>query len=205
MVRSLGILGGSFNPVHVGHLAAARGARRALRLERVLFVPSGRPPHKNAEDLADARHRVAMLRLALEGEEGFELCEIEVRRRAVSYTVDTVRTLRERFGGDCRIVFLIGADTVGELATWREIGALLDLCEITPVVRPGADLAAARERLAAAVGPERAEAVCGRLIRIPPVAVSSTEIRARRARGESIAGLVPEAVRAYIERHGLYR
>lgn len=203
--RSLGVFGGAFNPVHNGHLAVAEAALREPAIERVLFVPSGRPPHKPGRQLAPAADRLAMLRLVLHDTPACEVSEIEVRRKGTSYTIDTVNALRHRVGEAVRIAFLIGADTIGELCTWHRIEELVARCDFVPFPRPGVDLDAARRRLADCLGRERADAVCDRLIDMEPVAVSSTDIRARAAAGRSLRGRVPDPVADYIAAHGLYR
>ena len=136
-MKKLGILGGSFNPVHLGHLVLAETAREALGLERVIFIPAKLPPHKRAAALADGADRLAMVRLAVAGNPALAVSDIELRRPGVSYTVDTVRALREKLGAGTQIYFLIGMDTVAELAAWREVARLARLCKFVPLSRPG--------------------------------------------------------------------
>ena len=201
----LGILGGSFNPVHVGHLRIAQFALDALQLDRVLLVPAGRPPHKDPRELAAVEHRLAMLRLAVADAPRLEVSEVEVHRPGVCYTIDTIDALRAQVGEGCELFFLIGADTIAELPTWHRVRDLAARCRIVPFARAEVGISEARARLAKSVGDEAADAICDRLVRMEPVAVSSTDIRTRVAAGRSIRGLVPDAVAAYIAAEGLYR
>ncbi len=176
-MKKLGILGGSFNPIHLGHLVLAETAREALGLDRVIFIPAKLPPHKRAAPLAAGADRLAMVRLAVAGNPAFSASDIELRRPGVSYTVDTVRALREKLGAGAQIYFLIGMDTVAELTAWREVARLARLCEFVPLSRPGHanPNAAALER---AVGRRAARAILKRarrhaadrdlLVRNPP-------------------------------------
>lgn len=205
MQRNIGVLGGSFNPVHVGHLMMAQGAVDALNLEKVLFVPAGHPPHKDLATLADATHRLRMLRLAIEGNSRFEASEIELRRQGPSYTIDTMRHLRQEYGEGCGLYFIIGADSIQELPLWKDVATLVLLCKIVPLSRPGERSGDEIQHLAQAVGEQNARELLGRLLRIPLVDVSSSDIRRRIAAGLSIRYLVPEPVRLYIEENHLYR
>ena len=136
-MKKLGILGGSFNPIHLGHLVLAETAREALGLERVIFIPAKLPPHKRAAALADGADRLAMVRLAVAGNPALAASDIELRRPGVSYSVDTVRALRQKLGAGTEIYFLIGMDTVAELTAWREVARLARLCKFVPLSRPG--------------------------------------------------------------------
>ena len=202
-VKKLGILGGSFNPIHLGHLVLAEAAREALGLDRVIFIPAKLPPHKRAASLAGGADRLAMVRLAVAGNPAFAVSDIELRRPGVSYSVDTVRALREKLGAGTAIYFLIGMDTVAELATWREIARLARLCKFVPLSRPGHSSpdAAALER---ALGKVPARAVLKRALDMPLIGISSSEIRRRVAEGRTIRYRVPDAVAAYIRRKRLY-
>ena len=199
----IGILGGSFNPVHVGHLTVAEGAREALGLEKVLFVPANVPPHKDAVELAPPADRLKMVRIAVEDNPHFEASDIELQRPAPSYTMDTVKILHERLEDGAEITFIIGADSVAELPAWHRIGELARICTIVPVARPGVSLEDV-PALAKSIGEGEALALSSRLIHIPLVDVSSTEIRERVRAGRSIRYLVPEGVRAHILARRLY-
>ncbi len=189
----IGLLGGTFNPVHRAHLALARAAMKRFRLDRVLFIPCARPPHKRVRRLAPARHRVAMLRAAIRGRPGFGISDVEIKRGGVSYSIDTLRALRRRHPG-AEFCFLIGADMARELPAWKDIHALGGLCRFAVSARPGVAMPR-RWPAGVRVAPFRARTG----------AVSSSDIRERISRGLSIRGLVPPAVEKYIRSRKLYR
>ena len=202
MNASIGILGGSFNPIHVGHLILAQDAAEKFELDRVYFVPSANPPHKPAETLAPAEHRAAMIEAAIEGDARLALSRCELEREGVSYTIDTVRDFAAHFPG-AALRFIIGADTLPELKSWRAIRELLTLCEFVTLARPGFRPESLGD---AQIGlpppwPERLRAriACGHVVE-----VSSTDIRMRLAEGLSIRYLVPSPVEMYICEHRLY-
>ena len=199
--RKIGILGGTFNPIHIGHLIIAQDAMVQLGLDRVKFIPTATPPHKRYEGNATAAQRLAMVRLAVRGNPQFEVDDIEIRRGGASYTVDTLAELRRR-NPRAALYFIIGADSLRELHRWREVGRLVRLCAFVTVARPGFVArpvvdprldAAERRRL-------RQHALRGHACEI-----ASRDIRDRVAGGEPIRYLVPDAVLHYIERHQLYR
>lgn len=200
----IGLLGGSFNPIHEGHLAIARAARQALGLDRVVLVPAARPPHKvKDQDLAPAEDRLAMTRLAAGGEAGLEVSGIELEREGPSYSIDTVRAFATREPG-AEIYFLIGSDTLPELRTWKDSKALVALARFAVVARPGRDLERDLARFEADFGTEAGRGVRERVVPMQPAAVSATDVRARASRGERLAGLVPAAVEKHIHERGLY-
>lgn len=190
----LGVFGGTFDPPHLGHLVAASDACQALGIERMLWVPSAVPPHKRDTVHASAAHRLAMVRAAVAGDPRFQADDLELRREGPSYTVDTLRALREREPG-AELCFVTGADNLAEIPGWREPEEILRLARLAVVTRRGDGHAPA-----AAAGMAPADVVA-----VTRVDVSATEIRRRVAAGETIRYLVPDAVRAYIEREGLYR
>lgn len=205
MQRKIGVLGGSFNPVHIGHLLMAEGAVEALGLEKVLFIPARQPPHKDPTQLAPAADRTRMLRRAIKGNEKFELSRIELQRKGPSYTIDTIRRLRRELGAGAALYFLVGADSIGELPAWKDAPLLVQLCRVVPITRPGNRSGDEIHRLAQAIGEKAAHEILARLLKIPLVDVSSSEIRRRLRSGASIRYLVPEPVRRYIEERRLYR
>lgn len=203
----IGIFGGSFNPVHLGHLIAAECCREQARLDRVVFVPAAIPPHKQAHHLADAADRVAMLQLAIGGHRAFSLSTIELDRGGVSYTVDTLAELAKRHPDDT-LVLLLGPDSLAQLPTWREPGAILDGWEVVAVEREGLDDVAAvvrSEPLAGLLGTEHAARIAASRIRMPAIGIRASHLRAAVAAGTSIRYRTPRAVEAYIANHGLYR
>lgn len=186
----LGLFGGSFDPVHNGHLALAECCAAEARLDAVWFVPAALQPFKRSGPAAPALHRVAMLRLAVAGRKGFGVSTVEIDRGGVSYTVDTLRQVRE-LRPDAELFLLMGADTLRDLAGWREPEEVLRLATPVVVGRPGeAEPAADVRRLR---------------IAMPPTDVSSREIRRRLSIGEPVTGLVPSEVEAYLAEHRLYR
>ena len=199
----IALFGGSFNPIHLGHLAAAEGVVDALSLERVVFVPAGTPPHKTPSCLAPAAHRMRMVELAVRDNPRFELWDFEARASGTSFTIDTVRDWKRNHGAAGPVDFVIGADTVRELPTWRSIGELFEECTFVVVSRPGWGDEVPNE-LADQVGRERVDAMWRRKVNVPLVDVSSSELRRRLAEGRSVRYLVPDAVIAYIREHGLY-
>lgn len=189
--------GGSFNPIHHGHLIGVRAVAEAAGFDRVVFVPSALPPHKlDATSLAAPEHRLAMCRLAIAGETAFEVDDLELTRPGPSYTIDTARELRRR-GWD-EVHWLIGADMVASLPHWHEPDALLKEVSFVVTRRPGHALE--WERLPAQLMPLRDRAIDG-----PLLAISSTMVRQRVRESRSIRYLTPDAVADYITRNGLYR
>lgn len=202
MTASLGIMGGTFDPIHLGHLAAAEEAREALGLARVLFVPAGQPPHKVAAAVTRADDRAAMVALAIADNPWFELSRIEVDRPGPSWTVDTVEelaALRPEAGPD-DLVLILSAETFLDLPTWRDPRRLLGLCRIAIMPREG--YPAPDQDWLAATFPGLAHRVV--LLEGPRLGVSSTGIRQRVALGRSIRYLVPPEVARYIADHALY-
>jgi nicotinate-nucleotide adenylyltransferase len=185
-LAAIGILGGTFDPVHNAHLAMAKAAREALKLKRVLFIPTGNPQYRKPA-LASGRHRVEMLRLALADEPAWQVDPRELQPGASGYTVDTLRDLHaEGMGGD--LYLLMGADQYAKLGSWHDPQEILRLAKVAVFARPGVELQ---------------EPV--NLIPMEPMPISSSDLRARAARGEDLSPFVPPAVANYIARHRLYR
>ena len=199
MSRAIGLLGGTFNPVHDGHLSIAREALRLFALDAVWFIPCAVPPHKPSRDLAANEHRLAMLRLALAGETRFAALSIEFERPGTSYTVDTVRALQTLHPG-AGFVFIIGADTLPELHTWHKPLELLSLVRIVTLARPGF----VPDPAALHLPPPWPERLLADLRTGDPLDVSSRDLREKIAAGQPVS-LVPEPVQRYIQEHNLYR
>jgi nicotinate-nucleotide adenylyltransferase len=192
-LNRIGVFGGTFDPPHVGHLIAAADAHRALRLDRLLFVPSAVPPHKRRTVRAPAGVRLEMVRAAIAGDDRFAADDLELRRSGPSYSVDTLRELKRREPA-CELYFLIGADNLREIAGWHQPEEIVRLARLVVLSREGDPGA-----------PEDGGPFPARRVAVTRVDVSATDIRRRAAHGESIRYLVPEAVRAIVEREGLYR
>ncbi|MDE2126494.1 MAG: nicotinate-nucleotide adenylyltransferase [Armatimonadetes bacterium] len=194
----IGVLGGVFNPIHFGHLQVAEEAVRVLGLHTLLVMPNGYPPHKFGEALALPGHRLAMAQLAILGHQRFECCEIEMAPPGPHYTVDTMSALLLRYPG-ADFWQIIGADTLPQLAGWRGIDALCKMVRFCVAARGCAEPAAH----SVASVPYRGARVTA--LEMPPNSISSSDIRDRVRRGQSIRELTPAAVCEYIEQHNLYR
>ncbi len=218
----LGLLGGSFNPIHRCHLSIAQAAQRLLPLDRVLFIPTGDPPHKQPGTLAPAHHRYRMVQLAIQDEPAFALTDIEIRRSGKSYSIDTVRALHAQYGSGTALFFLIGLDAFIDLPSWKQADQLLDLCQFVVISRPFTSFLQVASMPVFSGVPtdelraldegrqERADVPIrnGRALtclRLPPCDSSASDIRTRIADGRPLANLLPPLVESYILREGLYR
>lgn len=194
----IGVLGGTFDPVHNGHLHVANALREALDLERILWVPAGQPPHKTGQIVSSDRDRLAMLDLALSGSAADQINTIDIERSGPSYTADTLEILAECLA-PARLFFLMGEDSLRDLPTWHDPERLLRAAELAVAARPGvdADLASIARQI---------PSVQSRVHLVPTkeIAISSSEIRRRVGEHQSIHELVPPPVEAYIRDHGLY-
>jgi nicotinate-nucleotide adenylyltransferase len=194
---SVGLMGGTFDPIHVGHLAIAEEARDALGLDRILFVPAGQPPHKPSDAVTTVEHRVAMVELAIAGNDAFELSRIEVDRPGPSYTVDTVEAL----AATADLTVILSVETFAELPSWHEPERLFAAARLAVVPREG--YPAPDPEWLAATFPGREDRVT--YLEGPRLGLSSTALRARVGTGRSIRYLVPDSVEAYIAANHLYR
>ncbi|MBM3957070.1 MAG: nicotinate-nucleotide adenylyltransferase [Gemmatimonadetes bacterium] len=195
--RRVGILGGTFDPVHNGHLAIAEHVRSAIELEQVLLAPARDPWMKQGRVRGSAEDRLAMIELAVAGRPGLRASRVDLDRPGPTYTIDTIRDLNRRLGPDVALYLIVGADTLEEMADWREPERIFEGCTVVAVMRRGYP---APERLPASHPGRNALFVDG-----PVVDVSATEIRRRVGSGESIEGMVPPAVERFIRERGLYR
>jgi nicotinate-nucleotide adenylyltransferase len=195
--RRLGILGGTFDPVHSGHLAIAAAAREQLGLERILFVPAGQPWRKDRE-ITPAEHRVAMVRLAIAREPAYELSLVEIEREGPSYMVDTLEELQRSFPA-AELALILGEDALADLPNWKEARRILDLAVLAIAPRQG-------RRLSKDESWRALPGISGRMewLEMEPVAVSSTSIRAHIHRGSPVEGMAPPAVEEYFRKHRLY-
>jgi nicotinate-nucleotide adenylyltransferase len=194
----IGILGGTFNPPHLGHLVCAEEAYVQLRLERVMLVPARIPPHKPVDDEPGVEHRLEMCRLAAGGERWLEVSDLEVTRAGPSYTVDTLEQLHSRTP-DSELSLIVGADVAVGLPEWREPERVLSLATLTVAERPGTAREAVEQALAEIRGGDGA-----RFFDMPEIGISSTMLRERVRAGEPTKFLMPDAVRNYIDHHGIY-
>jgi nicotinate-nucleotide adenylyltransferase len=196
--RRIGIFGGTFDPVHIGHLVIVAELKHALAIDHVLVIPAGDPPHKPDQPLTAALHRVRMLQLALENRTGYAIDRIDLERAGPSYTADTLTELNARYPVS-QLVFLMGEDSLRDFHSWRDPERILELAEIGVGCRPGVavDLAAVYERLPSAQGRVS-------LVDVPQIDVASSDLRRRVASGEPIAFQVLPAVESYIYEYGLY-
>ncbi|MEI7900977.1 MAG: nicotinate-nucleotide adenylyltransferase [bacterium] len=201
-MKHIGILGGTFNPLHLGHLFIGRAAAEAFELDSVLLTPCSVSPFKcGAPGLAPGADRLEMVRLSVVGDPLFEPCALELERGGISYAIDTVKTLRERRPRD-RFSFIVGMDALRELCHWHKINELLTLCDFITVARPGVDMPITAEALA--FSDEVRARLLDKVIQGRLCDISSSEIRRRIAEGRSIRYLVCPAVERYIQNGGLY-
>jgi nicotinate-nucleotide adenylyltransferase len=194
-VARIGVLGGTFNPIHIAHLAVAEELCEEADLREVIFVPARCPPHKDGDIIPDGRLRLEMVELAVRDNPRFRVSDLELRRDGPSYTVDTVAALSRELGPECEICLIMGADSLREIASWKEPERILRTCTLLVGTRPGVELGEIPQLLAART----------RVVPVTELAVSSREIRARVRQGRSVRYLVPDPVREYIQSRGLYR
>jgi nicotinate-nucleotide adenylyltransferase len=197
---NIGVLGGTFDPIHIGHLRVAEEAVARLDLPRILFIPAGQPWLKLNNAISSVQHRLEMVRLGIAGNPRFKLSTIEVERPGPTYTVDTIAQLQSRLGADDEIFFILGWDNLSQLPRWHQPRRLLEMCRLVAVPRvdfPLPDLPALEKSL-----PGIAERVI--LFDKPRIDINASEIRRRAAQGLSISDFVPAPVESYIKEHGLY-
>ncbi len=197
----IGIMGGTFDPVHYGHLVTAEGARCEYELDHVLFLPSGKPPHKSMRNVSDAEHRYMMTVLAILTNPYFEVSRLDIDREGISYTIDALRALQRFYGPDAELFFITGADAIFEITDWKDSDEYLTIAHFIAAARPGFCLEELPQATQDWVG-QHGERF--HVLKVPAMAISSTEIRDRVKKGISIRYLVPEAVEHYIKRHNLY-
>ena len=201
--RRIGILGGTFDPPHLGHLLIAETARVALDLETVMFLPAGEPWLKSGQRITPAQHRLKMVQLAVADNPGFRVSDCEIRRAGVTYTVDTLRELRRGFAPDMELYFIVGSDVLDHFHRWKEPEGILELCRLAVIERPGGPeegIAALRGKFSDALDAGAVVSVAG-----PRVDFSASELRRVLAAGQSTRYQIPDVVAEYIAEHGLYR
>ncbi|THJ25254.1 MAG: nicotinate-nucleotide adenylyltransferase [Nitrospira sp. CG24E] len=217
----LGLLGGSFDPVHNGHLAIAQQTREALDLDRILFIPTSHPPHKPTGSLAPAQDRYEMVRLAIASDPSLAISDVEIRRPGKSYSIDTIRMLQQEYGTHTQLFFLIGLDAFLDFPSWRDPLTILELCSFVVLSRPGlsfrslstisllppipysalTDLDTGQtSRIETPLGTQRLI-----YLKLPPSPISASDVRSRIRQGLSVANLLPPLVESYILQHHLYQ
>ena len=199
-MQRIGVIGGTFDPIHYGHLAAAEEARVRVNLEKVLFAVAGLPPHKLDEEVTPVEHRLAMVRLGISSNPDFELSRVDVDRSGPSYTVDTISILQEQWGQGTEMFFILGIDSLVEVPTWHQPERLIQLCHLVAVARPGFEVDM----------PQLEDSVPGissrvEIIGMPEVDISSSDLQRRVREGLPIRYQVPEDVERYIREHRLYQ
>lgn len=199
-MRRIGVIGGTFDPIHYGHLAAAEEARVKMDLERVLFVVAGMPPHKLNEEVTPVEHRLATVSLAIASNPYFEISTVDVDRPGPSYTVHTISIMQEQMGQETEIFFIMGLDSLAELPTWHQPERLIESCRLVAVKRPGVEIDLAELESSVPGIASRVD-----IIDMPEVDISSSELQQRVRDGLPIKYQVPEEVETYIMEHGLYR
>ncbi len=195
IVKRIGLFGGSFNPVHLGHLLVAETVREACALDKIIFIPAKKNPFKKNAEIAEAHHRLKMLELAIQGNPSFAVDTCELDRDKVSYTIDTIRILRQTYSADnYQFFFLVGADNLTGFPDWKGAEQLVTLCDFIAFGRPGYDNRITEHPLTAGF----------HFVETPLMEISATEIRARISAGKSIKYSLPEVVENYIYEHGVY-
>jgi nicotinate-nucleotide adenylyltransferase len=198
----LGVIGGTFNPIHYGHLLISEAIREEFALEKILFVPAQIPPHKDINRVAEAEHRLEMARLATKDNPFFEVSDIEMKREGASYTVDTLLGFKALFGPETQLSLIVGADAIVQLTTWRRFEEIIRLCRFIVARRPDIDDDVLDKTIDHLVGGYGAVIKKSKAVAMP---YSSTEIRERVSKGLSIRYRVPPCVEDYIQEHRLYR
>ena len=201
-MKRIGIMGGTFNPIHKGHLALAKSAMEEFVLAKVIFIPAGMPPHKKPGEVIDKEHRYNMVKLAIKQIPKFSISRIEVDRKGISYAVDTFNELKKIYGEKTKLFYIMGLDSINEILEWRKPLELFKLCEFIVSTRPGSRIRTFK-----------------RLVKFPPLQkevdkihlmelkenISASEIRERLKSGKSVKGLLPRVVENYIKRNRLYK
>lgn len=202
MDKPIGIMGGTFDPIHYGHLVTAEAARTEFNLDKVFFVPSGHPPHKKLDQVGNPEHRYLMTTLSICTNPSFEGSRLEIKRPGKSYAYDTVKHFRELYP-DEELYFITGADAVKAILSWHRVDEILDMCYFVAATRPGYCLEDLKKEELKALPVKYLERIL--ILEVPAMAISSTDIRKRVAQNKSIKYLVPEAVEQYIYKYKLYQ
>lgn len=201
MQKRLGIYGGTFDPIHMGHLIVAEMTRQECSLDKVLFIPAGIPPHKKGKGISPGSQRSDMVKLAIENNPHFEFCDIELKREGTSFTIDTLRALRQLYQEEYEFWMIIGGDSLLELGTWKDVDELVKMCNFAVYMRSDAQSTRYEACITKLLDKTTMNVV---LVQAPMIEISSTDIRQRVAQGKSIRYMVPDAVWEYIIDKGLF-
>ncbi|MCL4378081.1 MAG: nicotinate-nucleotide adenylyltransferase [Actinobacteria bacterium] len=201
----IGIMGGTFNPIHHGHLVAAGEALSQFQLDKVIFIPSGDPPHKNFREEETAEHRYLMTVIATSANRNFFVSRMEIDRKGKTYTIDTMRELKKIYGETAKLYFVTGADAILEILTWKKTEEIIQLCSFIAATRPGYNISKIQELKIKLFDKTKNNAEKIFVMEVPALAISSSDIRKRVKEGRPIDYLVPEGVSNYILKHGLYK
>lgn len=200
--KRIGISGGTFDPIHHGHLIVAEEVRQKFELDRMLFIPVGLPPHKDNLTVTPAEHRFNMVNEAVSTNPHFEASRIEIDRKGYTYTIDTLTLLKSVYGDDTQIFFMVGADVVKDLLTWKDFRKVFSICTFIAAFRPGADRSEYNKEINDLRSEYRAKI---EEVQIPLIEISSTAIRQKVKEGKSVKYLIPDGVEKYIMKNGLYK
>ncbi len=203
--KKIGIMGGTFNPIHNGHLVTAQEALSQFKLDKVIFIPTGNPPHKIENEVASAEDRYIMTVIATSSNSNFFVSRMEIDRKGKSYTIDTARQLRKIYGKNSLLYFITGADAILEILTWKNTGEIVSLCKFIAATRPGYNLSRIEDLRKRLFGKAGAADKKIYVMEIPALSISSTDIRNRVRHKRPIDYLLPEGVSNYILKHGLYK
>lgn len=199
----VGIMGGTFDPIHQGHLVTAEAVRSEFNLNKVVFVPSGQPPHKKGQIISDKEHRYIMTVLATAANPYFEVSRTEIERPGESYAIDTVRYFKSIIMPGAELFFITGTDAIMEIVNWKEVEELFESCTFIAATRPGVDLGEMRNKLLKKLSKKNIKKIIP--IEVPAMAISSTDIRRRVKNKNTIKYLVPESVENFIHKNDLYQ
>lgn len=202
-VKRMGLMGGTFDPIHQGHLVTAEAVRSCFELDKVVFVPSGQPPHKAGQPITSKEKRYLMTELATVTNPYFEVSRVEISRPGASYAIDTVMYFRKLLPEDSEIYFITGADAILEIITWKDVDRLFENCTFIAATRPGYNLSEMERNVKKHLKPEYLNKIIP--IEVTAMAISSTDIRRRVAEGRTIKYLLPESAEVYIYKNDLYK
>ncbi len=201
-VKKFAVLGGTFDPVHNGHISVAREILQKTDIEKVLFIPSGMPPHKDIHEVTDSKTRLEMTMLAVEGEKNMCVSSIEIERKGMTYTVDTISQLKKKLGEKSKFKFIIGADAMHYISTWKDYKKLLKICDFVVVTRPGYK----KNQLVSEIEDIEKNFGCDiQFVEVEPVEISSSMVRENVKKGLSVKDMVPEKVAEFIAENKLYK